>query len=312
MTTDYAKSRERFFTQILRELAHEEGLSLELFSRDWIARLAKANTHRYVYGYQFEVNSVTAQMLAFDKAATSALLTDAGLPCAEHELFLRPGEADWVTDRGVWASLHDYAQRHDFDLVAKPNRGTRGQDVFFIRTPRQLEAAAHHLWSLDRAFCLSPRYTIKTEYRLLVLDRKPLLTYAKDIPSLKADGKQNHAELFTAAQLPLPDWLDPEVVPEAGRPIPVLQKSNLSGGAVPRILKKEDAMSEPLRELAQQTVKVLNMRFASVDIIESQDERLRVLEVNSGLVGGSFIRQAPEGYQHAKEVYRQVIRALFD
>lgn len=305
---NYAQSRQRFFTRILRQVASEEQLTLHFFSKDWIARLSDGRRQRFVYGYQFDLNSVTAQMLAFDKAATSTLLAESGVPAVAHRLFLRPEEAGWVGDQGVWPALQAYAQEHQFDIVAKPNRGTRGQSVYFIRTPRELEAAAHQLWALDRAFCLSPRETIETEYRLLMLDKEPQLVYAKRIPFLEGDGKSTLADLFDGKDVP--PWLDPQQVPAEGEQVPLLQKSNLSGGAMPEILLPADVPE--LVAIARQAVRAIGMRFASVDIIRTADQGEKVLEINSGLVGGAFIRQAPEGYERAKAVYRAVVQKMFD
>ncbi|MGF1532983.1 MAG: RimK family alpha-L-glutamate ligase [Bernardetiaceae bacterium] len=305
----YADSRQRYFVRILRELCQEEGWAVSFFSQDWIARLSDAHSVHWVYGYQFDLNSVTAQMLALDKAATYTLLTDAGLAAVAHQLFVQPEATGWVSEEGVWESLHAYARAHRFRVVAKPNRGTRGQEVYFVQNPRDLEAAAHRLWQLDRSFCLSPWLEIATEYRLLVLDDAILLAYAKDIPMLIADGQQTHQALFAAAQHPIPTHLNPKEIPNRGTLIPVLQKNNLSGGAKPRLLTN---IPHQLQSLVLKAAHTIGIRFASVDVIQTSDGEQMVLEINSGLLGRSFIEQAPDGYAIAKMVYRQVLRKVFE
>ncbi len=249
-------------------------------------------------------------MLAQDKVATTVLLTKADLPTVNHTLFMRPDQAGWVSQEGVWSEINRFAKKYNFRLVAKPNKGTRGNDVFFIHNPRTLEIAVQQLWRDSRDLCLSKWEKVGTEYRLIMLDGEPLLVYAKEVPFLVADGKRNVAELFE--DLPVPEGLSLEAVHAAGEKLTLLQKNNLSGGAVPQILERQAPVFEPLKQMAKKAVETLQMRFASVDIIQTEEDELKVLELNSGLVGGAFIRALPDGYQIAKEVYRKVIRRMFD
>ncbi|MEM6299390.1 MAG: hypothetical protein AAF740_11945 [Bacteroidota bacterium] len=286
-------------------------MRLTFLSGDWVARLSTKEQSHLVYGYQLDLNSVTAQMLAQDKVAATTLLAEVGLPTVNHTLFMRPDQEGWVSENGVWSEIYQFAKKCNFRLVAKPNKGTRGNDVFFIHNPRELEAAVQQLWRDSRDLCLSKWEDIVTEYRLIMLDGEPLLVYAKEVPFLVADGEQSVAELFQ--DTPIPEGLSPEMVYPEGKKLHILQKSNLSGGAKPQILDADNPIFGKLRQMAEKAVETLQMRFASVDIIHTEEGEgeLKVLELNSGLVGGAFIRALPEGYQIAKEVYRKVIRRMF-
>jgi glutathione synthase/RimK-type ligase-like ATP-grasp enzyme len=56
---------------------------------------------------------------------------------------------------------------------------------------------------------------------------------------------------------------------------------------------------------------VLSIQFASVDIIETNNE-MRVLEVNSGIMMEKFIQAANENYAIAKKIYQQAINMMLE
>src|SRR3972149_10142216 len=116
-------NNERILPALIRELAAEQGIQLTGFSQDWILRLEKDGRARHIFGYNFEINSATAQLIAGDKAAISDLLTHRGKPVVEHKLFLQPALSGYVSADGNWAAMRAYAEAPDFSLVCKPNEG---------------------------------------------------------------------------------------------------------------------------------------------------------------------------------------------
>ena len=63
-------------------------------------------------------------------------------------------------------------------------------------------------------------------------------------------------------------------------------------------------------ELARQAVHALNLRFASVDLVECRDG-WKVLEVNSGVMMENLASNGMEYYLLAKKIYRKAIQKMF-
>ena len=58
-------------------------------------------------------------------------------------------------------------------------------------------------------------------------------------------------------------------------------------------------------------VEKLDITFASVDIIETRDKELLILEANSGVMMNNYIKQKENGYQDAYNLYRDAIKLMF-
>ncbi|MRS04213.1 hypothetical protein EG832_13495, partial [bacterium] len=64
------KNSQRMMVKIIEEICSEEGILCERFSYDWIFRLTKNGKTIHIFGYQFENNSATAQLICTDKCAS--------------------------------------------------------------------------------------------------------------------------------------------------------------------------------------------------------------------------------------------------
>src|ERR1700677_275698 len=104
------QNNQRALTAILKEIALERALQLETFSSDWIFLLRNGTTTRHVFGYDFELNPCTAQLIAKDKSATSDLLGLHRIPRVEHAIFHHPQMRQYVPHRGNWCCMLEYAQ----------------------------------------------------------------------------------------------------------------------------------------------------------------------------------------------------------
>ena len=65
-------------------------------------------------------------------------------------------------------------------------------------------------------------------------------------------------------------------------------------------------------KLAKQVCRETNLKFASVDIIETTNGDLLVLEANSGVMIDKYVSLNPEEYIIAKEIYACAIEKLFN
>ena len=315
------KNYGRSLVKILREIAEERDIDMTTFSHDWIIRLKNGTIVKYIFGYNFELNSATSQMIANDKSATSDLLLFNNIPHVEHKIFHHPRLENYVSESGNWARIVAFAQQHDFSVVCKPNDGTGGYGVFCIRTQRELERAVQQLFTARRSICLSPFYSIDHEYRVVVLNGEYELVYTKIRPSVTGDGISTIAELITkqASAGEITTTLALEAfgmheghlnnVLNVGERLELNWKHNLGQGAHPEIVKDKELLQR-LGSLAVSCAEALNITFASVDVIEANG-RLLVLEVNCGVMMESFIESVEDGYVIAKSIYEKAIDLMF-
>ena len=176
-----------------------------------------------------------------------------------------------------------------------------------------------YLLNKNEPVIISPFYKIKNEYRLIVLNNEIKLIYGKKRPIIIGDGKLSILELLQefnptyynkASNLQNIPY-DLNLVLEKDKSLEIDFKFNLSGGSTIFKLENKDLI-EKLTSLALEVARKLNIKFASIDIIETEDNELLVLEANSGIMMEGFIRLADSGYEIAKNIYKEAIISLFN
>lgn len=315
-------NRDRILPGLLKEIAKEEGYQLASFSHDWILRLEKGGRGRHIFGYNFELNSSAAQLIAGDKAAVSDLMGHLEIPHVEHVLFLHPRLSGYVSARGNWPAMMEYGTKVGYPLVCKPNNGSGGEDVTRVDNQAELEQTVIGLFDVHRSICLSPYLEFDQEYRAVMLDGVCELLYTKRRPSVIGDGSSSVLELIE--KLHLNGQLSQELagqaieehrgelrqVPERGQEIVIGWKHNLGEGSAPQFVE-EGPLYDQLVEMARQAAQAINIRFASVDIVRADGE-LKVLEINSGVMMEYFVRHVGEGRARAKSIYAKAVARMFE
>ena len=308
-------NKHRQLVKIVSEIAAENDITMQSFSHDWIIQLSKNGQKTHIFGYNFEINSATAQLLANDKSATSELLTKNDVASVEHQLFLNPRLSHYVGQNGIWIKIINYAKKHDYQIVAKVTSGTGGNSVFKIHTASELEKAVQKLFSKNHSLCLSPLYDIKNEYRIIVLEQNVALIYKKQIPYIVGNGNDTILELvlekfknseISNAIIEFATQFDTNVILAKNEKMLLNWKHNLGKGAAPKIIENE-MLRNKLADLAKKATKVLKINFASVDIIETNDNQYLVLEINSGIMTENFVQALPHKYELIKNMYRKAI-----
>ena len=307
------KNQDRALTQIIKQIAREKKIKAQFISHDWIIRLTKNKQTKHIWGYNFELNSATAQILASDKSAASDLLEINKVPVVEHKIFINPKLEKFVSHKGNWQEILKYFKKNNNKIIAKANNNTSGgTNVFLIQNQVELETAINHLFSKYRSMSLSPFYNIKNEYRIIVLDNAVQIIYKKEIPKIIGDGKLNILELIIkkfSLDANLADLI--QKIQESNitltQILPINQelklnwKHNLRTGATPEIIK-----NKKLEKLAIKATKAINIKFASIDIVEVENQFL-VLEINSGIMMESFAKYSQKNYDIAKDIYKKAI-----
>jgi glutathione synthase/RimK-type ligase-like ATP-grasp enzyme len=123
------------------------------------------------------------------------------------------------------------------------------------------------------AWAAAPYVDIKREVRVIMLDGNPLLTYEKQPVTIRG-----------------------------------LKMFNLGLGAIP----KDIEISQDLLELAIRAQQELGLRLSTVDIIENQEGKYRMLEINDSIMMEHYMRQSPVHKERGREVYEKIVEVMFE
>ena len=310
-------AEERIFHRLMRELCSEMDIKLEKLSYDWILQLTKDGKVRHIAGNRFDLNPEATGNIACDKYATYEVLKSQDVPVIKHVMIFNPASRGrYIPDEGISLKVATEFLRHN-SLVVKPNNGCEGQGVSLCRTLKEVEVAIQKLFRSNGSISICPYYDIKTEYRTFYLNGEVFLIYGKTKPFVVGDGKATLGELIE--NLNLPDksvvtenlsTIDFSYVPKENEKVEISWKHNLSGGATPKVLEKSE-LHDRIRDLAIKAGEAMNIKFATIDVIQTADDELYILEVNSGVCATIFIESVDGGYEIIKDIYRKSLEHMF-
>lgn len=308
---------ERIFHRLMRELCQEMDIKLEKLSYDWILQLTKNGKVKHITGNRFDLNPEASGDIACDKYATYEVLKSQKVPVIEHVMIFNPAtRSGCIPDEGNSLKIVSEFLKYGC-LVVKPNSGCEGIGVSLCRTLKEVETAIQRLFRSSPSISICPYYDIKTEYRTFYLNGEVKLIYGKTKPFVIGDGKSTMGELIEGLNLPDKSVvqsnlsvIDFNYVPKDKEKVDISWKHNLSGGATPTILEKSE-LYDKVANLAIQAGHAMNMNFATIDIIQTTDDQLYVLEINSGVCGTIFIDSIDGGYDIIKDIYRKSLEDMF-
>jgi glutathione synthase/RimK-type ligase-like ATP-grasp enzyme len=298
------RSSQRIFLEALKGYCSRHGIAIDVRSDGWLVVMQRGTLRRCAFGYDVGLNSAVAHRIANDKAATSELLTAAGIACIPHTLFLSPEMNEYVSQPGSWPAMQALLAGHPQGLVVKPNEGTTGEQVFMVSDQAALELAVSRIFASHLSLAISPRVDISNEVRVVLLDGEPLIVYGKNRPSVTGDGQRSLLELALAAtpaaqrSTVLPgmigdlDRADLDAIIPAGQHRVLNWRHNLDSGAQP-ILLTEGQARNACAAIALRAAHAIGIRFASVDVVRVGGV-WQVLEVNSGVMMEALSRRHPE------------------
>jgi Glutathione synthase/Ribosomal protein S6 modification enzyme (glutaminyl transferase) len=315
---------DRVLLQIVKEVCAEEKISMNTYSLGYIIDLEKNGKHKYIVGSKFDINTLATGMIMNDKAATYEILCSHNIMAVEHKMVFNPVTRErYVDDEGVFNEIFNYFNKHNGKIVVKVKDGSEGREVFLCEDVNRLEKKVFEILSKNDDLCLCPFYDVKKEYRTFCIGMECLLTYAKNRPYVIGDGKRNLKELieeynggflkkyYVDKDFLIENELNMNFVPKNQEIVYLSWKFNLSQGAKPELLDDNDK-TKAVQELAKKAASVLNLGFATVDIIETVDGEFLLLEVNSGVSARKFIEYIDGGYDIAKNIYRKAIIKMFE
>ena len=313
MRNAVVKNIDRNLVSIIKEICKEENIELKSYSDKWILRLSKNGINRHIIGYRFELNNSATDAICSDKCATSDILIDNNIPCVKHSFFNSPSNIHHTNSDSNWIVMLKYLEEYK-KIVCKPNEGTSGNNVISVSNEKELEQAVDKIFIKSRSLAICPYYDIKNEYRVIILNGNVKVIYSKEKPSLIGNGKDTILQLLANSNIEykIGDFdknINYYYVPPKDETFRLNWKHNLGLGSSAKIIH-DNQLTKILSEIAAQTANVLNIKFASIDIIETEDN-YQVLEVNSGVMMECFSSN-PENYEIAKSIYKEAIDLMFN
>lgn len=294
------------FNEMIKKIGEELDIKVTLLSDGWTKVLEKNNQTHYITGYQFDLNNHGIGNIMDDKGLFFDLLKYKNIPVIEQYVIFKDYDRNKVIE---------YFNSNQKEIVVKANISNAGREVFKINDENELFKIIDKLLLSQYSVSLCPFYHIKNEYRVIILDNEVRLVFGKRKPIVIGNGKNSVKELafkyFEYYKEHENDIINPNYIPKENEEIELNFKFNLSGGAksftdIPIELK------EKIVFLAKRVTNLLNITFASVDVINTLDNQLLVLEANSGVTMNKFIIQNDNGYNTSYEIYRDAIKKMFN
>ncbi len=299
------------FVKIIEEICQEENIELESFSSNWIFRLYKDGKYNYIIRHQFGLNTASVHTICCDKSAASEIMSSFNIPNVEHFFFMSPINQKSINDMGNWEllknKLNEYGQ-----LVCKSNEGFGGKNVFRVSNQYELENAVHKIFGESGSMAVSPYYEVCNEFRVIVLDGTIKIIFSKQRPYIVGDGIHSMGSLiFTQLQdecinntiATIED--DLTTVLDKGEIFYLNWKHNLGQGAIAEVIE-DNIIKNKLESIVNVIAEKLNIRFASIDIVEVNNE-YKVLEINSGVMMEHFSQRNENYYNITKSIYKEAI-----
>ena len=303
------------FKEIIKEICTEDNIKYNFLSTDWFIMLEKDGKTRFISGYKFDLNSHGIGLIADDKYALYEVLKSKNIPVIEHKIvYNKMNNLDYAIGCNTYEYVKEYFEKNNNNIVIKPNDGTCGKNVFNVTDVNEIDIVLDKIFLKNYSISMCPFYKIKHEYRAIMLDGENKLLYTKYLPIVTGDGNKTIRQLLLDFNYDyfidkLEDSKYDKVLPK-NKTFEYNWKFNLSQGSIAKKLN-DKLLQDRLIKIAKQVCKEINLKFGSIDIIETTNNELLVLEVNSGVMLENYIRLNPNEYIYAKDIYRNAIKNLF-
>lgn len=298
------------YKNIIKEICDELNIKLSFMSKGWLMKLECDGIYKYILGYKFDLNNQADSLIMDDKYAMYEVLNSNNIAVISHTLMsMYKDKSKFILDANTYFNDNK-------DIVFKLNNSTCGRGVYHITSNNELLDVINKVYKDNISVSLCPYYDIQNEYRCVYLDGEIKLIYAKEKPIVIGDGKRTLLELlkefnpYYFNNHKLKDTFNYDYIPFKNEKIEYNWQFNLDKGARCDISLDNDLKKE-LSIIALECAKVINLTFGTIDIIKTTDNKLLVMEINSGVMMSNLINQLDDGYLIAKEIYKEAIKKMF-
>lgn len=229
--------------------------------------------NKYSYIVGYDFPDISSsKKICDDKSALSEILDKHKIPNIKHVYFMNPKDIFYINEINWKNRLLKLFKNFNNNVVVKPNSGTSGDDVYSVKDTKNLINYVNKIFKKNKHVAISPFLNIEHEYRVIMYKNKSELIFDKKRVS---------------------SW-----------------KHNLASGSIP-IIVKDNSLISKLTKLSQKATSLLNIKFASVDIARVNN-KLLIMEINSGVMLEKFSHFSKSNYEKAKAIYKKVILDMFN
>lgn len=307
------------FNTLIYDICKELNIKCTSFSNNWGLCLEKDGETHLIMGTKFDLNNHAAGIVADDKYALYELLKLKNIPIIEHMIMYSPDNTcKYALSNNSFKKANDYFRENNCNIVIKPNDGSCGNGVEHITNVEELQTKIVELFRKDSSISLCPFYDIETEYRVIILKGICECIYGKKKPIVYGNGINNVKELliefnpcfFNDDNRFFNRNIDLNYIPKSGEKIEYNWKFNLAKGA--RIEEDiEETKKNKIIKIALDAYNASNLHFCSVDVIETSNNEMFIIEINSGVTINRYVNLATNGYEKARLIYKKAIIEMF-
>ncbi len=282
-----------------------------------------------------DLNPIGSSDIAKDKDYANFFIHTLGYP-------IIPGSKTFFSD--AWADAirakkrktddaYAYAAKLGFPVVVKPNSGSRGTGVAFVKTKAEFYKAMRFIFSRDRVGLIQ-KPVIGKDYRIVVLDNEIISAYERVPLSVIGDGRTTVLGLLKRKQRQFENehrdtqikFDDPRIqiklsrqaltldsVLKKSQHIFVLDNANLSTGG--DSVDVTEFVHASFKRIAVALTKDMGLRFCGVDLIIDGDiseaaETYWVLEINAAPGLDHYAKSGKKQEAIVEALYLKVLQSL--
>ena len=278
----------------------------------YVTELKKDGKIRHIVGETLELNSSSSYKIASDKFACFSILVQNDIPTIKYNIIFNPETRSEYENNDIKKAMILFEQ-YGRNVILKANNSSEGKDVFNIRDKEELKEKIIEEF-LDRKDSVSicPFYNIGYEYRAIYLDGNIEFCYKKEKPFVIGDGENTIKEL--SKKIYIKDFnldIDFDYIPQKNEKVELSWKHNLVLGGIAS-LEIEDETRKKVYNLAKKAGDAIGIKFASIDISETIDKELLVMEINSNVCMNRFANSVENGKQIEYEIFSKAIDKMFE
>ncbi len=309
-----------FFNDTIKEICDEKGIEIEFLSFGYILKLKKNDNIRYIIDACFEINSSACDRILSDKYALYSVLNSEKVQIVEHNMLFNPKtRLSIMNEEKVKTLSKIYAKKYNNNVIVKPNVGREGTKVYKCNNYKEILKAIKDIFKIKNTLSICPFYNIKNEYRVVYLDGNVEIVFSKQRPYVIGDGKSRVKKLFeenkdnlnNMINLSKLEGVELAYVPKLNEKVNLTWKHNLYNGAIPEIVNDEYVLNK-LNDIVKKVEKVIDMKFVTIDIIQTDTNEFMVLEINSSIGMTIFSKYVENGEIITKKIFEKAIDKMFE
>ena len=302
------------FIKIIKEICNELNIKYTFLSKDWVIMLEYKNKTRFLSGYKFDLNKHALGLILDDKYAMYDVLNYKNIPVIKHDIVYQDSNNNlYAKDCKGLEYAKKLFSKYQENIVLKINNGTCGRDIYHVNNLDDLINKYNKLMIKHSAISICPFYDIINEYRAILINGQIKLLYKKIKPRVVGDSKKTIKELLQEFN---PEYFkdynedNKNIILKQGEVFEYDWKFNLSRGSLSSLDILESDKIEIIN-IIDKINEFLDLKFVSVDIIKTVENKFYVMEINSGVMMENFINQHENGEKIAKEIYKEAILEMF-